>query len=239
MWDEYELTYTNALELKKDIGNIKQAQRKIDEYRNEIKELGPVNVAAIEEYIKTKERYDFMLKQKNDMEQAEEKLRKVIQEMVSIMKRQFIEQFRLINEYFNDVFRELFEGGRAELILVDKENVLESGIEIEVQPPGKKLQNMMLLSGGERAFTAIALLFAILRLRPAPFCILDEIEAALDDANVYRFAEYIKKYSSNTQFVIITHRKGTMEVSDTLYGVTMQERGISKVVSMRMNEKVS
>lgn len=239
MWDEYELTYTNALAFKKDIGSMAYAQKKISEYRNEIKELGPVNVAAIDDYIKTKERFEFMLMQKTDMEQAEEKLKRVIAEVTSIMKRQFMEQFKLINENFNIVFRELFDGGRAELILVDKENILDSGIEIEVQPPGKKLQNMMLLSGGERAFTAIALLFAILRLRPTPFCILDEIEAALDDANVYRFAEYIKKFANKTQFVIITHRKGTMEVADTLYGVTMQERGVSKIVSMKMGEKAS
>jgi len=154
------------------------------------------------------------------------------------MKRQFMEKFKLINENFNLVFRELFDGGRAELILVDKENVLESGIEIEVQPPGKKLQNLMLLSGGERAFTAIALLFAILRLNPTPFCVLDEIEAALDDANVYKFAQYLKKYSNVTQFAVITHRKGTMEAADTLYGVTMQEHGVSKVVSLKMGEKV-
>jgi len=236
LWDEYELTYTNALELKKDIGSIPQAQKKITELRNGIKELGPVNVAAIDEYIKTKERYEFMSVQKNDMEQAGEKLQKIIYEMTSIMKKQFLEQFRLINENFNIVFRELFDGGRAQLILVDEANVLESGIEIEVQPPGKKLQNMMLLSGGERAFTAIALLFAILRLKPVPFCVLDEIEAALDDANVYRFAEYLKKYSRQTQFILVTHRKGTMESSDTLYGVTMQERGVSKIVSLRMVE---
>ncbi|HOM02607.1 MAG TPA: chromosome segregation protein SMC [Acetivibrio sp.] len=239
MWDEYELTYTNALELKKDIGSITQAQKRITELRNEIKELGPVNVAAIDEYIKTKERFEFMSAQKNDMEQAEQKLQKVINEMVSIMKRQFMEQFKLINENFNMVFQELFDGGRAELILVDKENVLESGIEIEVQPPGKKLQNLMLLSGGERAFTAIALLFAILRLNPTPFCVLDEIEAALDDANVYKFAQYLKKYSGVTQFAVITHRKGTMEAADTLYGVTMQEHGVSKIVSLKMGEKVS
>jgi len=236
MWDEYELTYTNALELKKDIGSISQAQKKIIEYRNMIKELGPVNVAAIDEYIKTKERYEFMSMQRNDMEQSVEKLQKIIFEMTSKMKKQFLEQFKLINENFNIVFRELFDGGRAQLILVDEENVLESGIEIEAQPPGKKLQNMMLLSGGERAFTAIALLFAILRLKPVPFCVLDEIEAALDDANVYRFAEYLKKYSGQTQFILVTHRKGTMECSDTLYGVTMQERGVSKVVSMKLIE---
>jgi chromosome segregation protein len=239
MWDEYELTYTNALELKKDVGSVAQAQKKINEFRAELKELGPVNVAAIDEYVKTKERYEFMNAQRNDMEQAKEKLKRVISEMISIMKRQFLEQFKLINENFGMVFKELFEGGHAELILVDKENILESGIEIQVQPPGKKLQNMMLLSGGERAFTAIALLFAILRLRPTPFCILDEIEAALDDANVYRFAEYLKRYKSQTQFIMVTHRKGTMEAADTLYGVTMQEHGISKIVSMKMGEKAS
>jgi len=239
MWDEYELTFNNALELKKDIGSITQAQRHINEIRSEIKELGPVNVAAIEDYIKTKERFEFMSIQRNDMEQAEENLRKVIVEMTNIMKRQFLEQFRLINDNFNIVFKELFDGGRAELRLLDKENVLESGIEIEVQPPGKKLQNLMLLSGGERAFTAIALLFAILRLNPTPFCVLDEIEAALDDANVNKFAQYLKKYSKVTQFAVITHRKGTMESCDTLYGVTMQEHGVSKIVSLKMGEKVS
>lgn len=239
MWDEYELTYTNALEIKKDVDNINKAQKRINELRNEIKELGYVNVAAIEEYIKTKERYEFMSVQRDDMENAKEKLQKVINEMVSIMKRQFMEQFKRINESFNTVFRELFDGGHAELILVDKENVLESGIEIEVQPPGKKLQNLMLLSGGEKAFTAIALLFAILRLNPTPFCVLDEIEAALDDANVYKFAQYLKKYSTSTQFAVITHRKGTMEIADTLYGVTMEEHGVSKVVSLKMGDTIN
>lgn len=238
MWDEYELTYTNAQELKKDIGSIAQAQKRINELRIQIKDLGPVNVAAIEEYVKTKERYEFMTTQRNDMEQAAEKLQRVIYEMTSIMKKQFLEQFRLINENFSIVFKELFNGGRAQLLLVDQENLLESGIEIEVQPPGKKLQNMMLLSGGERAFTAIALLFAILRLKPTPFCILDEIEAALDDANVSRFSEYLRKYSNNTQFIMVTHRKGTMEGSDMLYGVTMQEHGVSRIISMKMGEKV-
>ncbi len=238
IWNEYELTYSTALELKKDVGSLTAAQKRINELRNSIKELEPVNVASIEEYVKTKERYEFMNSQRNDMEQAREKLLRVIYEMTSIMKKQFLEQFKLINENFNIVFRELFNGGRASLVLVDQENVLESGIDIEAQPPGKKLQNMMLLSGGERAFTAIALLFAILRLKPTPFCILDEIEAALDEANVYRFIEYIKNYSSNTQFIMVTHRKGTMEGSDTLYGVTMQEHGVSKIVSMKMGEKV-
>jgi chromosome segregation protein len=238
MWNEYEITYSAAEQLKKGIGSITQAQRKINELKNAIKELGPVNVASIEDYVKTKERFEFMTGQRDDMEQAREKLQRVIYEMTSIMKKQFLEQFKLINTNFNIVFRELFNGGRAGLILVDEENVLESGIEIEAQPPGKKLQNMMLLSGGERAFTAIALLFSILRLKPAPFCILDEIEAALDEANVYRFIEYLRKYSSQTQFIMVTHRKGTMEGADMLYGVTMQEHGISKIVSMKMGEKV-
>jgi chromosome segregation protein len=239
MWEEYELTYTSALELKKDMHSIPQAQKTINEYRNQIKMLGPVNVSAIDDYIKTKERFEFMSVQKDDMEQAKDKLHKIIYEMVQIMKKQFIEQFKLINENFGIVYRELFGGGRAELIIADMDNVLESGIEIEVQPPGKKLQNMMLLSGGERAFTAIALLFAILRMKPTPFCLLDEIEAALDDANVYRFGEYLKKFSQNTQFIIVTHRKGTMEAANTMYGVTMQEHGISKVISMKMGEMAS
>ena len=239
MWDEYELTYSNALEIKKELPSIPQAQKTINDNRAQIKTLGPVNVSAIDDYIKTKERFEFMSVQQNDMEQAKDKLHKIILEMVQIMKKQFIEQFKLINENFGIVYRELFGGGRAELIIADQDNVLESGIEIEVQPPGKKLQNMMLLSGGERAFTAIALLFAILRLKPTPFCLLDEIEAALDDANVYRFGEYLKKFSQKTQFIMVTHRKGTMEAADTMYGVTMQEHGVSKIVSMKMGEMAS
>ncbi|MDD4494309.1 MAG: chromosome segregation protein SMC [Eubacteriales bacterium] len=237
LWDEYELTYNNALEYHKDIGSMTAAQKNVDELKNQIRELGPVNVAAIDDYVKTKERYLFMSEQKTDMENAEEKLQRVIREMTSVMKKQFLQQFKIINTNFNLVFRELFDGGHAELILSDTEDVLECGIEIEVQPPGKKLQNMLLLSGGERALTAIALLFAILKLNPAPFCVLDEIEAALDDNNVYKFADYLKKYSKESQFIMITHRKGTMEISDTLYGVTMEERGISKVVSMKMEER--
>lgn len=150
------------------------------------------------------------------------------------MKEQFEKQFRIINKNFGEVFKELFGGGRAELRLVDEQNILESGIEIEVQPPGKKLQSMSLLSGGERAFTAIALLFAILKINPAPFCVLDEIEAALDDVNVYRFADYLKKFTKDTQFLVITHRKGTMEAADTVYGITMEENGISKLLSMKL-----
>ena len=171
---------------------------------------------------------------KEQIQNKENKLRKVIQEMTETMKTQFEEQFKIINKNFGEVFVELFGGGKAELKLVDEDNILESGIDIEVQPPGKKLQNMMLLSGGERAFTAIAILFAILKINPAPFCVLDEIEAALDDVNVFRFADYIKKFTKDTQFLVITHRKGTMEAADTVYGITMEEKGISKLLSMKL-----
>mgnify|MGYP006286716885 CR=1 FL=1 len=239
MWDEYELTYTKAQEIKKDIGSISKAQKKIYEYKNQIKDLGDVNVNAIEEYVKTKERYDFMIKQKEDMEETRKKLAEVIREITDVMKKQFMEKFNLINSSFNTVFNELFDGGRAQLVLEDSEKVLETGIEIVVQPPGKKLQKMMLLSGGERALVAIAILFAILRLKPVPFCVLDEIEAALDESNVFRFTEYIKRFVNETQFIIITHKKVTMETANTLYGVTMQERGISKVVSMILGDKAS
>ena len=173
--------------------------------------------------------------QKQDLEDSEAKLRKVINDMISTMKKEFLEKFSIINENFKVVFAELFNGGTANIKLCDENNVLESGIDIEVQPPGKKLQNMMLLSGGERALTAIALLFSILKINPSPFCVLDEIEAALDDVNVYRFADYVKKFSDSIQFIIITHRKGTMEAADTVYGITMEEKGISKLVSMKLD----
>ena len=236
LWDEYELTYGTASEYKKEITNLRQTQLRINELKAKVREMGPVNVSAIEDYSKTKERYNFMTKQRNDLVKSEEKLNRIIREMLSIMKKQFMEEFQRINRNFNEVFRELFEGGRAEVVLEDPDNVLECGIDIIAQPPGKKLQNMLLLSGGEKAMTAIALLFAILKLRPAPFCVLDEIEAALDDANVYKFADYIKKFTGTTQFIVITHRKGTMESSDALYGVTMQEYGVSSVVSLKLSD---
>lgn len=236
LWDEYELTYGNAADYKKEIHNTRQVQARINELKTKIRELGPVNVSAIEDYSKTKERFQFLSGQKDDLVKSEEKLNRVIHEMLSIMKKQFMEEFQRINQNFNQVFRELFDGGKAEVVLENPEDVLESGIEIIAQPPGKKLQNMMLLSGGERAMTAIAILFAILKLRPAPFCILDEIEAALDDANVYKFADYIRKFTDTTQFIVITHRKGTMESSDALYGVTMQEYGVSSVISLKLGD---
>lgn len=234
MWEEYEITPNTANNYEKP-ANIQATQKRVNKLRNEIKDLGSINIDSIDEYKKNKDRYDFMSEQRLDLENTITKLKKMISEMTETMKKQFAEKFKLINKNFNEVFVELFGGGKAELILTDEENILECGIDIQVQPTGKKLQNMMLLSGGEKAFTAIALLFAILKINPAPFCILDEIEAALDDINVYRFAEYLKKFSDETQFLVITHRKGTMEVADTVYGITMEENGISKLLSMKLS----
>ncbi len=233
MWEEYELTPNNVGEYQKP-ENAVSTQKRVNHLRAEIRDLGSVNVDSIEEYKNMKERYDFMCEQRVDLEDTMNKLRKIITEMTTTMKEQFKKQFAIINQNFEEVFKELFGGGNASLKLEDEENILECGIDINVQPPGKKLQNMMLLSGGEKAFTAIALLFAILKINPAPFCVLDEIEAALDDVNVYRFAEYLKKFSKDTQFLVITHRKGTMEAADTVYGVTMEENGISKLLSMKL-----
>lgn len=235
MWEEYELTPNAVTEYQKP-DNIALTQKKVNGLRKDLRELGSVNVDAIEEYKNMKERYDFMCEQRVDLEDTMAKLRKIINDMTNTMKEQFKTQFAIINENFSEVFKELFGGGNASLKLEDEENILECGIDINVQPPGKKLQNMMLLSGGEKAFTAIALLFAILKINPAPFCVLDEIEAALDDVNVYRFAEYLKKFSKDTQFLVITHRKGTMEAADTVYGVTMEENGISKLLSMKLKQ---
>lgn len=236
LWEEYELTPNNVSEDYKRPNNVMTAAKTANNIREEIKNLGSVNVDSIEEYKNTSERYDFMCEQRLDVEDSMAQLRKVISEMTETMKTQFLHQFEIINENFKSTFKELFGGGTAELILEDEGNVLEAGIEIKVQPPGKKLQNMMLLSGGERAFTAIALLFAMLKINPSPFCILDEIEAALDDVNVYRFAEYLKKFAKETQFLTITHRKGTMEQATTVYGVTMEESGISKMLSMKLGK---
>lgn len=233
MWEEYELTPNTVGETNK-VENPTAVQKQVNSIRSEIRDLGSINVDSINEYKETKERYDFMCEQRLDLEDSSNKLKKVISEMTETMKVQFVEQFKIINKNFSDVFKELFGGGKAELILTDTDNILECGIDITVQPPGKKLQNMMLLSGGERAFTAIALLFAILKINPAPFCVLDEIEAALDDVNVYRFAEYLRKFSKASQFLVITHRKGTMEAADTVYGITMEEKGISKLLSMKL-----
>jgi len=233
MWEDYELAPSHCEGYEKP-KNIAEANKKVKQFREEIKELGSINIDSIEEYKQTKERYDFMCEQRLDLETSSGKLKKVIADMTKIMREQFSKQFKIINKNFGQVFKELFGGGRAELILTDEEDILECGIDIEVEPPGKKLQNMTLLSGGEKAFTAIALLFAILKINPAPFCVLDEIEATLDEVNVYRFAEYLKKFTKDVQFLMITHRKGTMESANTVYGVTMEENGISKLLSMKL-----
>ena len=233
LWEEYEITPNNAQEYKKP-DNVQLAQKRTAELRKEIADLGSINIDAIEDYKKMSERYDFMNSQRYDLEESIAKLRNVISEMTTTMQNQFAEKFKQINKNFNEVFVELFGGGKAELILEDETNLLDCGIDIRVQPPGKKLQNMMLLSGGEKALTAIAILFAILKINPAPFCVLDEIEAALDDVNVNRYALYLKKFSKDTEFLVITHRKGTMEMADTVYGITMEEKGISKLLSMKL-----
>ena len=233
LWDEYELT-PNTVEGYTKPENVALTQRRANNLHKDINNLGSVNVDSIEEYKKLRDRYDFMSEQRQDLEETMSKLHKMIADITTTMKQQFKEKFEIINKNFGEVFRELFGGGKAEITLEDESNILECGINIIIQPPGKKLQNMMLLSGGEKAFTAIALLFAILKMNPAPFCVLDEIEAALDDVNVYRYAEFLKKFAKDTQFLIITHRKGTMEAADTVYGVTMEESGISKLLSIKL-----
>lgn len=236
MWEEYELTYNQALKYEKLETSVSKLQSDERRFKSEIKALGHVNVAAIEEYKALKERYEFLSQQRNDILEAEEKLKDIISQLTELMEEQFSSHFKIISENFNIVFSEMFGGGRAYLKLSDEKNVLEAGIEIIAQPPGKNLQTLSLLSGGERALTAMALLFAILRMKPSPFCILDEIEAALDDANVYRYANYLKNFCSDTQFILITHRKGVMESADVLYGITMQEQGVSKLVSVKFEE---
>lgn len=236
LWNDYEITPNNAKENFEKPKNIAETQKNVNEIHGKIKDLGDVNVNAIEEYRKTYERYDEMCTQRLDLESTMAKLREVIEEMTNTMKKQFKDKFKQIQKNFNEVFVELFGGGKAELLLEDENNILESGIDIKVQPTGKKLQNMMLLSGGEKALTAIALLFAILKINPAPFCILDEIEAALDDVNVYRYAEFLKKFSKDTEFLVITHRKGSMEAANTVYGITMEENGVSKLLSINLEK---
>ena len=201
--------------------------------------MGEINTSTIKEYDEVNNRYTFICSQKNDLIKAKDSLNKVIKELEQTMREQFLKYFSEINTNFKEIFHKLFNGGKAELILQDDTDVLNSDIEIIAQPPGKKLQNLNLLSGGEKALSAIALLFSILRTKPTPFCILDEIEAALDDANIFRFADFLREFSKSSQFIIITHRKGTMEIIDYLYGVTMQEYGVSKIVSVKLSERAS
>ncbi len=236
LWDEYELTYNTALSYKKADFDYNEAQREASSLRGKIKQLGNINIDAIEEYKEVKEKFDFMTEQKADLDSTKEKLEDIILEMQKVMTEKFAESFEIIQQKFNTVFHELFGGGAGRLTLTDPGNILESGIEIEVQPPGKKLQNMMALSGGEKALSAIALLFSVLEVRPTPFCILDEVEAALDENNVYRFADYIRRYSEKTQFIVVTHRRGTMESADIMYGITMQEKGVSKLLKLKFED---
>ncbi|MBQ4517796.1 MAG: chromosome segregation protein SMC [Clostridia bacterium] len=236
LWDEYEITFSEAEALRQDLGSDSAMSKQVSSLRSKIRELGNVNVDAIEELSAVSERYQFLNTQRDDLQKAKRDLIKIIEEMQSIMKRQFKEQFDKINQNFKTTFTELFGGGNADLRLEDETDILECGIEINVQPPGKKLQSLSLLSGGERALSAIALLFAILKIKPTPFCFLDEIEAALDENNVYRYADFIKRFSRRTQFILVTHRRGTMECADVIYGVTMQEKGVSKLLELNLEE---
>ena len=237
MWDEYELTYVMALELRdEDLTDLAFMKKRIQVLKAEIKALGSVNVNAIEEYKNVSERYEFLKTQHADLIEAEATLVKIIEELDQAMRAQFKERFQEICVEYDKVFKQLFGGGKGTLELMEDEDILEAGIRIIAQPPGKKLQNMMQLSGGEKALTAIALLFAIQNLKPSPFCLLDEIEAALDDSNVDRFARYLHKLTKHTQFIVITHRRGTMTAADRLYGITMQEKGVSALVSVDLLE---
>lgn len=235
--EQYELDLLTAQEEAIAIDDEEQVRRKVKLLKQSIEELGPVNLVAIEEYDRVQERYVFLSEQREDLVAAKDTLHKAIGEMDEEMTERFSETFKLVRKQFAISFRELFGGGTADLVLLDPDNLLETGIEIIAQPPGKKLQSLSLLSGGERALTAIALLFAILNTRPVPFCILDEVEAALDESNVTRYSEYLRKFSKHTQFIVITHRKGTMEGADVLYGITMQESGVSKLVSVKLEEQ--
>ena len=237
MWEEYELTLNHAKELRNpNLTDLADMKRRIQELKSEIRALGNVNVNAIEEYKSVSERYEFLKGQHDDLVEAAETLEQIIEELDNAMRKQFKEQFARIAAEFDQVFKEMFGGGKGTLELMEDEDILEAGIRIIAQPPGKKLQNMMQLSGGEKALTAIALLFAIQNLKPSPFCLLDEIEAALDDNNVDRFAQYLHKLTKYTQFIVITHRRGTMTAADRLYGITMQEKGVSTLVSVSLLE---
>ena len=236
LYDEYQLTRREAIALQIVIENISEARTRLSALKNEIRGLGSVNVSAIDEYKEVSERYEFMSEQIGDVEKSKAELIRLIDDLTTKMSVQFREQFQKINTAFGETFAELFGGGKAELVLEDEMNVLECDIEIKVQPPGKNVQNINLLSGGEKGLSAIALLFAILKVTPAPFVIFDEVEAALDDVNVVRYAQYVRRMTKNTQFILITHRRGTMEEADMLYGVTMQEEGVSKILELKTAE---
>ena len=235
MWEEYELTLHAAMELRDEaFSDLADLKKQIAGIKDDIRKLGDVNVNAIEDYKEISERYGFLKGQHDDLIEAEKTLVGIIEELDTGMRKQFMEKFAEIQREFDKVFKELFGGGKGTLELVEDEDILECGIRIIAQPPGKKLQNMMQMSGGEKSLTAISLLFAIQNLKPSPFCLLDEIEAALDDSNVGRFAKYLHKLTKSTQFIVITHRRGTMAAADRLYGITMQEKGVSTLVSVNL-----
>ena len=235
MWEEYELTLHAAMELRNEaFSDLTDLKKQIAGIKDDIRKLGDVNVNAIEDYKEISERYGFLKGQHDDLIEAEKTLVGIIEELDTGMRKQFMEKFAEIQREFDKVFKELFGGGKGTLELVEDEDILECGIRIIAQPPGKKLQNMMQMSGGEKSLTAISLLFAIQNLKPSPFCLLDEIEAALDDSNVSRFAKYLHKLTKSTQFIVITHRRGTMAAADRLYGITMQEKGVSTLVSVNL-----
>jgi chromosome segregation protein len=235
LWEDFELSYIQAMEFKKEDFNVALAAKENRQLRSRMKALGDVNIGAIAEYEKESERYEFLTSQRADILEATESLKQIIEDMDKTIKAKFKESFDQVVVHFEEIFKQLFGGGHAELRLDDENNPLEAGIDIIAQPPGKKLQNINLLSGGEKTMTAIALMFAVLKTKPTPFCILDEVEAALDDANIERFAKYLKTFD-DIQFTLVTHQKATMEHADVLYGVTMPEQGISKVLSLNMGD---
>ena len=236
LWDNYELSYTSAQEIRQPLESLQKTNKEIADLRRQLGALGTPNLGAIEEYERVSERYNFLTSQRDDIDKSKKELLVIISDITSEMETVFIDKVNQINKAFQETFLELFGGGKAALVLEDEDHVLDCGIEIQVQPPGKALSSLSLLSGGEMAFVAIALYFAIIKVRPTPFCVMDEIEAALDESNVLRYADYMRKYSKHTQFIVITHRRGTMENTDFLYGVTMQEKGVSKVLALSMEE---
>ena len=236
LWERYELSHSDAQALRVELESVPKATRRIGELNREIKGLGAINIGAIEEFDRVNTRYTYLSDQRNDVEKAKEELLGIIEEITKQMTEIFATQFEILKQSFQETFLELFGGGRATLELEDENDILRCGIEIKAQPPGKQLKTLSLLSGGEKAFVAIALYFAILKVHPTPFCVMDEIEAALDESNVVRYARYMRRIAGKTQFIVITHRRGTMEEADVLYGITMQERGVSTVLTANLNE---
>ena len=236
LWERYELSHSEAQAQRVELESVPKATRRIGELNRAIKALGTPNIGAIEEYDRVNGRYTYLSDQRADVEQAKGELTGVIDQLTRQMTEIFARQFKLLNDSFQETFLELFGGGKARLELEDERDILNCGIEIKVQPPGKQLKTITLLSGGEKAFVAIALYFAILKVHPTPFCVMDEIEAALDEANVVRYARYMRRIAGKTQFIVITHRRGTMEEADVLYGVTMQERGVSRILTINLND---